>query len=121
MAEARHVLCALHLPSYYEITVNICLKAVCVYRDVIFYLEKFDLLYQDGGFPIIAQDYHRGIHRFGRRVLDNECPSIRPSFDQQQAEQHFSNLLSHPLDFHSPGMDAKLPTPLHSHVHCPIH
>ena len=43
----------------------------------------------------LRRECHKDIHRFARRVLDDECcTSIQPSFNQQQAEEHFSQVYS---------------------------
>ena len=43
----------------------------------------------------MRRECHRDIHKFARRVLDDDCyASIQPSFSQQQAEEHFSQVYS---------------------------
>ena len=42
----------------------------------------------------LRRECHKGIHRFVRRVLDECWTSIQLSFNQQQVEEHFSQVYS---------------------------
>ena len=61
----------------------------------------------------MRREWHKDIHRFARRVLDDECfTAIKPSFTKEQAEEFFSRVYStSPKTFERPSWMPECPPP----------
>ena len=61
---------------------------------------------------LLAEKFHLLVRKHSKLVKEA---------NRLTAKALLSSVLCHPQDFHSPRMDARLPTLFHPHVRCPVH